>query len=71
MHLIISKILEVENLSVSYVTTLDRHQSIAKWIETSNIEGTMEETSRIEGMIEGTRKGTLELVERMKNKETL
>ena len=45
MNLMISRILEVEHQYVSYVTPLNIQQSISEWIETSEIEGTMEETS--------------------------
>ena len=41
----ISRILEAEHQYVSYVTTSNIQQSVVEWRKTSEIEGTMEETS--------------------------
>ena len=59
MNLMIDRILEEEHMHVNYAITLDRQQGTTKWIETSEIEGTLE-------MIEGTRKGTLKQEKAMK-----
>ena len=76
MHLMISRIPKVELQYVSCATTLDIQQSIVEWKETLEIEGTMEETSELEEMMEGmsemiqgTMRGTLELRKTMRNKE--
>ena len=72
----ISRILEVEHQYVSYATTLDIQQSTVEWIETSEMEGTMEETLGTERMmeetlemIEGTMRGTPELTKIVRNNE--
>ena len=65
----INRILEVEPQYVSYATTSDIQQSITEWTETAEIEGTTEETLGKEGMIEGSKKGTPDLI--VKNKEAL
>ena len=64
----INKILEAEPQYVSYATNLNIQWSTVEWTKTLEIEGTIEETLRIEGMmermskmIEGTMKRTLEL----------
>ena len=45
MHIMINIILEAELQYVNYATTSNIQQSIAKWIETLEIEETMEEIS--------------------------
>ena len=66
-NLMINKILEAKHQYVSYATTSDIQRSTVEWIETLEIEGTMEETSKIGEMmertlemIEGTTRGTIE-----------
>ena len=69
MHLLINRILEEELQYINFSTTLDIQQSIVEWIETLEIEGTVEETLEIEGTveetskIEGTMEETLEMIE--------
>ena len=70
------RILEAKCQYVIYLTTSNIQQSIVEWKENLEIEGTMEETSKIEGMMEemlemikGTMRRTLELRKITRNKE--
>ena len=52
MHQMIKKILEAENLYVSYAITSDTQRGTTKWIETLEIEEKMEGILEIKGMME-------------------